>query len=949
MGYVAFPGIQEPAVQAKMGMTVKKVTGETPKIQKQINPIVPVIQECTDDKITISDKTHRLPTKKEYLLQEYSDVFQGIGTLPGEPYHIQLKDDYKPVQHPPRQIAVSLKEAYKAELEKLVQLRVIQEVKEHTEWINSIVPVKKPDGSLRLCLDPKDLNKAIKRNRWYSRTIDDILPELTGSKYFSLLDAKSGYWHVPLDRDSSFLTTFNTPWGKYRWLRLPFGLKVAADVFQERVDRVLRSVSNTTGIADDVLCHGSREATHDATVITLLETARANSLTFNAKKFIFKSQDCKFFGGNLTPSGYKVNPGKVQAITEMKPPQSLQELKSFLGLVNYLNRFSPTLAELTAPLRALCKKATLFAWESAQQAAFEAIKKEITSAPVLAYFDKSKTSIIQSDASKKGLGAVILQDGRPVVYSSRSLTETEQRYSNIERELLSVVFALERFHHYVYGYTVTVQTDHKPLVSIWKKSIASNSPRLQRLLLRLSQYDVNIDYLKGKDNVVADALSRLSPQPTKESEVEEDYIPVHMLTDEIPADSTRIEDFRCFTAEDTTSSLLMEVVSNGWPESKRDCHPLLADYWTYREEISAENGLLFKGHRLIVPKKLRNKVLQTIHEGHFGIDKMQLRAREAVYWPGITTDILQIAKHCETCRTFSRSQQRETLMPHEVPQGPWEKLGVDFFEFQSINYLLIADYYSRFPVIRKVCSTTARATVDTLKQVFSEYGVPKTVISDNGPPFSSKEFENFTIKFCFDHITSSPRYPQSSGMIERMVQTVKQCMKKCSAVGQDPYLAMLIYRATPLTSKIPSPAELLNGRRYRALLPERSLRQNAHDQLVREQMVEDKNKASAQYNKTAKDLPSLSQEEKVYIQVDPHCNRWTQGTISKTPLASQPRSYEVETTNGARLVRNRRFIAKAEQSTQLTASTPDVANDYSSISGRPKRVINKPKRLIETI
>ena len=162
MGYVAFPGIQEPAVQAKMGMTVKKVTGETPKIQKQINPIVPVIQECTDDKITISDKTHRLSTNKEYLLQEYSDVFQGIGTLPGEPYHIQLKDDYKPVQHPPRQIAVSLKEAYKAELEKLVQLRVIQEVKEHTEWINSIVPVKKPDGSLRLCLDPKDLNKAIK-------------------------------------------------------------------------------------------------------------------------------------------------------------------------------------------------------------------------------------------------------------------------------------------------------------------------------------------------------------------------------------------------------------------------------------------------------------------------------------------------------------------------------------------------------------------------------------------------------------------------------------------------------------------------------------------------------------------------------------------------------------------------------------------------------------------
>ena len=192
-------------------------------------------------------------------------------------------------------------------------------------------------------------------------------------------------------------------------------------------------------------------------------------------------------------------------------------------------------------------------------------------------------------------------------------------------------------------------------------------------------------------------------------------------------------------------------------------------------------------------------------------------------------------------------------MPHEVPQGPWEKLGVNFFEFQSTTYLLIADYYSRFPVIRKLQSITASATIAMLKEVFSEYGVPKTVMSDNGPPFSSKEVESFADKYCFDHITSSPRYPQSNGLIERMVQTVKQCMKKCSAVEQDPDLAMLVYRATPLTSSIPSPAELLNGRKYRALLPARSLIQSAHGQIVREQMVEVKNKACVQY----KELPKI--------------------------------------------------------------------------------------------
>ena len=275
----------------------------------------------------------------------------------------------------------------------MTQLGVIKEVREHTEWINSIVPVKKPEGSLRLCLDPKDLNRAIKRNQWYSRTVNDILPELADSKYFSLLDAKSGYRHVSLDKESSFLTTFNTPWGKYRWLRLPFGLKVSGDVFQERIDRVLKSVPNSVGIVDDILCHGNEETTHDAAVITLLERVRASNLTFNANKFVFKSQDRAFFGGNLTPAGYRMDPKKVQAITEMKPPENLQDLQSFLGLVNYLNRFSPALAELTTPLRALCKKDTLFTWENSQKTV-----KEIKNAPVLACFDRSKASTIQSDA-----------------------------------------------------------------------------------------------------------------------------------------------------------------------------------------------------------------------------------------------------------------------------------------------------------------------------------------------------------------------------------------------------------------------------------------------------------------------------------------------------------------------------------------------------------------------
>ena len=183
--------------------------------------VVPQIK-WNDKSIEHNRKVHKLPITKEYMLKEYSDVFKGIGTLPGGPYHIRLKENYRPVQHPLRSVPVAMQAAYRAELDRLTKEGIFTEVQEHTEWINFIVLVMKPNGSLRLCLDPKDLNKAIKRNQWYSRTIDDILPKLANSKYNMLKDSVSGYWHVVLDLASSLLTTFNTPWGKLRWLRLPF-------------------------------------------------------------------------------------------------------------------------------------------------------------------------------------------------------------------------------------------------------------------------------------------------------------------------------------------------------------------------------------------------------------------------------------------------------------------------------------------------------------------------------------------------------------------------------------------------------------------------------------------------------------------------------------------------------------------------------------------------------
>ena len=263
-------------------------------------------------------------------------------------------------------------------------------------------------------------------------------------------------------------------------------------------------------------------------------------------------------------------------------------------------------------------------------------KTALTTLPVLAYFDRNKDHIIQTDASKTGLGAVLLQEGQPVVYASRTLTDTECQYSNIERELLGVAFGLERLHHYTFGKPITVETDHQPLTSIWKKTIVTSSPRLQRLLLRLAQYDVHIEYLRGRENVIADALSRVTPTKSDSTDYTDslsniERIPVHQITQVAPASPERLQELQEATQRDPSLSLLARSVYEGWPKTIRDCPHSIQSYWYFRDEITCEDNILYKGTRLIVPQLERSSTLKVLHMGHYARDKMSLRAKETVY------------------------------------------------------------------------------------------------------------------------------------------------------------------------------------------------------------------------------------------------------------------------------------------------------------------------------
>ena len=281
----------------------------------------------------------------------------------------------------------------------------------------------------------------------------------------------------------------------------------------------------------------------------------------------------------------------------------------------------------------------------------------------------------------------------------------------------------------------------------------------------------------------------------------------------------RIEELRNKTKDDHVLRTLSETIVTGWPDTIKELPTSIRSYWSFRDELSVEDGILLKGTRVIIPESMQSFILDRLHYGHLGIEKTRPRAKDSVYWININRDIETTVKSCHICQEHQPAQQHETLLPHEVPSRPWEVVGTDMFFFNDADWLIIADYYSKFPIVRKMprpCLSSS--VVSVTKQIFSETGVPSRVVSDNGPHFASACYAELSKKMAFRHVTSSPRYPRSNGFIERQIQTVKHVMKKSRQSGQDLDLALLCLRTTPIDSKLPSPAELLNGRKAQSTL-----------------------------------------------------------------------------------------------------------------------------------
>ena len=356
--------------------------------------------------------------------------------------------------------------------------------------------VHKRDGKLRICIDPQPLNAALKREHYRLPVLDDVLPKLKDAKVFSKLDVREAYWHVRLDDSSSRLTTMITPFGRYMWKRLPFGLKVSSEIFQRKIDEALGDLKGVFNIVDDIIVVGcgstdaEAEKDNQLNLSATLERCAERNITLNAEKQQTGLKEIIFHGHKITSEGVKVDEAKVDAIRDMPAPTDVEGVRRLCGMAQYMSRFIPDLAGALEPIRAVTRKDVPFVWSEECENAFNTLKKNLSESACLAYYDSSKELVIQADSSKHGIGAVLLQDGRPIEYASRALTPSERNWAQIEKEALAVLYGLERFDQYTYGRPITIENDHKPLASILRKPLSLAPKRLQDIMMRYNRYQI---------------------------------------------------------------------------------------------------------------------------------------------------------------------------------------------------------------------------------------------------------------------------------------------------------------------------------------------------------------------------------------------------------------------------------------------------------------------------
>ena len=665
------------------------------------------------------------------------------------------------------------------------------------------------------------------------------------------------YQQLLLEDESKQYTTINTHKGLYQYNRLPFGVSSAPGIFQRTMENLLHGIPCVIVRVDDILVGGKDDVDHLSNLDAVLTTLSAAGLRLKKSKCEFMVTQVTYCGYRISGRGVEPVKDKVEAIQKAPEPQNVSQLRSFLGMLNYYHQFLPNIATTLEPLHQLLRQGTPWQWKQEQQKAFESAKELLQSADLLVHFDPAKPLILATDASDYGVGAVLshqLPDGseKPIGYASRSLNPAERNYSTIEKETLAILFGVKKFHQFLYGHPFTLTTDHKPLESLLsaEKGVPPfAAPRVQRWALTLAAYEYTIRYKAGKQNDNADALSRL-PLATMPQNIPQPGETV-LLMDHLAGTPVCSAQIKNWTKRDPVLSKVMQFTLQGWPTSCEETE--LNPYTRRKWELSVEDGCLLWGRRVVIPPQGRSRVLAELHAAHPGVSRMKALARSYVWWPGLDEAIEQEVRGCDKCQLHQSAPASAPLHPWEWPGQPWTRLHIDYAgPFHGEMFLVVIDAYSKWLEVHLMKSTTSQATIEKLREIFAMHGLPITVVSDNGPNFTSHEFQQFLKGNGIKHVTVSPYHPASNGQAERAVRVFKEGIEKMEEGTMRTKLSrfLLKYRITPHTTTGVAPAELLMKRRLRTHLDQIQPKvvervedkqwhqKKAHDQHAKERIIE---------------------------------------------------------------------------------------------------------------
>ena len=783
------------------------------------------------DVLTINTSDNKLKAACEQLCSEFPDLWKDeLGCLRDVVLDVKFKDSAKPKFFKPRSVAYAMQSALNSAIDSGIQKGVWKPV-QFNDYGTPVVPLRKQpaaDGSrgIRVCGDYSVfINEQLETHRHPIPLPEDLMRRLGGGYFFSKIDLKEAYNQIQLSPESQKRLALSTTRGVLLQTRLPYGIHSAPGYFQHIMDQLTCDLDGVAVYLDDILVSGSDATSHLNNLRKLLQRLSEKGLRCNSQKCVFAQPTVTYLGHTLTRDGVKQGP-KADAIQNMPPPANVSQLRSFLGSVQFYHKFLPDLSTLAAPLNQLLKKDVLWSWDTTHQKAFDELKRKLGQDKVLTHFDPTQQIGISCDASEYGLGVVLFHryaDGseKPIQNASKTMTKTQRKYPQIQKEALAIKYGIDKFHQFLYGRKFILVTDHKPLIAMFNPNkgtptLAAN--RLSRWANQLHQYDYTIEYRSTTKHGNADALSRLPEGDDLQfdaAEKDEDG-DVVFLVNTINTTSGH-QSLQKATSKDPQLSTVKVYIRDGWPTSIQDVG--LSQYSRYKDFLHIVHGCVLYGERVCIPEAMQQSVLRTLHTGHFGNSKMKQLARTTVFWPGIDVAIETLCKSCTSCGAYRNQTTKPEVHPWMMPEKPWSRLHIDHaINFMGSDWLVIMDAYSKYPCIHRVSSTSTEATIDWLEEDIGHFGYPHTIVSDNATTFTSGKFQEWCAAHNIVHLTGAPYYPATNGAAERLVQSMKQSIRKSDKPPKEALKDFLMqYRRTPQDTGF-SPAQLNIGRQIRTQL-----------------------------------------------------------------------------------------------------------------------------------